>query len=57
MTKSEKGWGWPALARKAHYFVDGRSLCRAWFYLGRLENNKHKSPDNCKACMKKLDKK
>jgi hypothetical protein len=24
------GWAWPGLAKKAHYFVDGRSLCNHW---------------------------
>lgn len=29
-----KGWGKPANSRKAHYFVDGNSLCGAWTFKG-----------------------
>lgn len=29
MEKKRKGWGWPGLAKKAHYFVDSMSLCFA----------------------------
>jgi hypothetical protein len=36
------GWGWPARSNKAHYFHSG---C-----------DKHRSPDNCKECMKRREK-
>jgi len=35
--KVEEGWGWPSNSRKAHYFVDGRSLCRRWAALWTLD--------------------
>jgi hypothetical protein len=51
------GWGWPARSNKAHYFHSGcASLCGKWGYLGEVENDKHRSPDNCKECMKRREK-
>jgi hypothetical protein len=29
-----RGWLWPAAARKAHYFTDGRSLCGKFAAVG-----------------------
>lgn len=52
----KQGWGWPGLAYKAHYFVKATSLCGKWMYTGEVEDDKHKSPDNCKACLRKLKK-
>lgn len=54
----KEGWGFPMNSRKAHYFVDGVSLCRKWgFFFGRfLEQGNDNSPDNCAACMKALPK-
>ena len=53
----KEGWGWPGLAKKSHYFVDGMSLCRRWLYMGMLEAETHKrSPDDCMPCRRKLDK-
>lgn len=51
-----QGWGWPANARKAHYFEKGEimPLCRGWMFTGRRVDGNHDSPDNCKRCMKKL---
>lgn len=51
------GWGWPLLSKKAHYFVEARSLCGRWMYTGELTDNQGaKSPDDCAACTKKLAK-
>ena len=55
--KTEEGWAFPGRSKKAHYFVNATSLCRKWgFYFGPLEEGNDKSPDNCAACMKKLEK-
>lgn len=53
-----EGWGWPIQAKKAHYFVDGRSLCGNWMYTGRRLGGPHakSSPDDCKACTRELAK-
>lgn len=55
--KETEGWGWPPITRKAHYFVEGRSLCGNWGSLGMIplepEDGK-RSPDDCKTCTKKL---
>ena len=58
-TEVKKGWGFPALSRKAHYFVDGKSLCARWAFFGDLDdtaNGVKPSPDDCAACRKKYDK-
>lgn len=54
MTK--EGWGLLINSKKWHYFVNGRSLCGRWLCLslGDLERGNNSSPDNCKACQKKL---
>jgi hypothetical protein len=54
--KDEVGWGWPANSVKAHYFVQGVSLCRKWMFFGHVENNNHDSVDNCAACKRARDK-
>ena len=55
--ETKAGWGFPGTSRKAHYFVNGMSLCRKWgFYLGPLEQGNDGSPDNCTTCMKALAK-
>jgi len=51
---NNEGWGWPEAAKKAHYFRGAFSLCRAWMFAGRREQGNDDSPDNCKACQKKL---
>ncbi len=50
---TKEGWGWPSNARKAHYFVDNRSLCGRWLFFGELENFNHESSFNCLACRRK----
>lgn len=52
----KKGWGWPAASKKAHYFVDGRSLCLKWLFGGHLEDNSHESDDNCVECKRRYAK-
>jgi len=57
MANVKKGWSFPNNCMKAHYFVNGQSLCGRWGYWGTiLEDDKHKSPSNCKTCMKKRSK-
>ncbi len=52
----KEGWGFPLNSRKAHYFVDSRSLCGKWMFFGNLEQGNDESPDNCTACKKALHK-
>jgi hypothetical protein len=53
--KPRQGWGWPINSRKAHYFVDGLSLCRKMMYLGsQLEEGNDESEDNCAGCKERL---
>jgi len=55
--KMPEGWGWPGAARKAHYFVDGRSLCGRWGWIGgSLQPAGEPSSDDCAACARKLAK-
>jgi hypothetical protein len=54
---SNDGWGWPLNSRKAHYFVDSRSLCRNWMFFGsnRTQNQRmgeEPGEDDCKACFR-----
>ena len=53
-----EGWGFPGLARKAHYFVDSMSLCRRWgLYQGLLSaDDGRPSPDDCVECRRELAK-
>jgi len=51
-----EGWGWPMLSRKAHYFVDSRALCGHWLFFGKLNLGMDLSPDNCKDCRRRLEK-
>ena len=56
-TKADRGWGWPAASKKAHYFVGGTSLCGKWMFFGRnLENTNHDSNDNCSQCKTRYQK-
>ena len=56
--ESTEGWGWLSNSPKWHYFVDGKSLCSKWALWGNpeLSQGNDDSPDNCKACQKKLEK-
>ncbi|RLI41370.1 hypothetical protein DRO59_07110 [Candidatus Bathyarchaeota archaeon] len=55
-SKVKEGWGFPLNSRKAHYFVNGRSLCGKWLFFGELEQGNDGSPDNCAVCKKLLQK-
>lgn len=55
MTK--QGWGLAWNFRKAHYFIESRSLCGRWMYFGKLEDARHDHSDNCKKCRSMLEKK
>lgn len=53
----DEGWWWPLNSKKAHYMVQGRSLCGRWLKLGNssmLELGNHDSLDNCVTCRRKL---
>lgn len=54
-----EGWGWPALSRKAHYFLagDSTSLCRKWAFTGeRIQAPvlDEPGPDDCTTCSRML---
>jgi hypothetical protein len=50
-----RGWTWLYNARKWHYFIDGRSLCKRWVCFDtELQDTTPESPDNCVACYKAL---
>ncbi|HEJ7134750.1 TPA: hypothetical protein SMF84_001419 [Serratia marcescens] len=55
MDKYDKGWGFPALAKKAHYFTDDSptSLCGKWLFTGIRIDEYHDHHDNCAVCMRK----
>jgi hypothetical protein len=56
---SDEACGWGCIRpgdRKAHYYRGSFSLCgRVGFYMGPLEPDDGKGPDDCAACRKKLD--
>lgn len=61
MTKTNdpvEGWGYTPLSpRVFHYFRDNTSLCgKIGFFFGELEQGKDDHSQNCKPCMKKLQK-
>lgn len=47
------GWGWPANSKKAHFFINSRSLCCKWLYSGHLEHGNDDSSDNCAECKRR----
>jgi hypothetical protein len=51
-----RGWGWPFLSKKAHYFVDSRALCGKWMFTGELTSPDDVGgrADDCRGCCKKL---
>jgi hypothetical protein len=56
--EKKEGWTWLINSTKWHYFKDRQSLCGKFLLLGNieLEQGNDNSPDNCKACIKKLEK-
>ncbi len=53
------GWGGPLLAKKVHYFRDGKiiSECGKWMFGGEREDISAWKPDAiCKQCFKKYEK-
>lgn len=44
-----QGWAHPLRERKAHYFVDGTSLCEKAHYGGPLQVG-HALPGDCRTC-------
>jgi len=58
-SSKEEGWTYLLNDRsgKWHYFREGKSLCRKWMCFGHdFEVGNDNSLDNCKACMKALEK-
>jgi hypothetical protein len=56
MSELGRGWGWPGLSKKSHYFIEGRSLCGKWIFMGALTTVDFKSPDDCADCRRRLTK-
>lgn len=51
----KEGWGQPLMAKKFHYFVEGRSLCRRWGFWGDLtpdigQRTAEPGYDDCTPC-------
>lgn len=55
-TTEARGWYWPSNSRKAHYYVDGRSLCGRYGFPGKLghPDDKGGCDDDCTPCSRKL---
>lgn len=52
-----EGWARPLNSKKHHFFRDGASVCGKWMLFSKdLEPDTFKSPDDCAACRKKLEK-
>jgi hypothetical protein len=53
-----RGWAWPVNSRRAHFFVNGMSLCRKWSVFnprgGFTADNGQGGPDDCAACTRAL---
>jgi len=54
----KRGWAWPDNAAKSHYFINGRSLCGRWMFLGEplAEDHPGGLRNDCKACTQRLAK-
>lgn len=46
---SDQGWGHPLREKKAHYFVDGASICGTVHYGGPVVRG-HALASDCRAC-------
>jgi len=56
-----EGPGWPIRSRKAHYFVEGRSLCGKWMWFGNPDDPTKGPPfgdadEDCRGCFNALGK-
>lgn len=54
---NSEGWQKPTSSQKWHYFKKARSLCGKWGWfdmMGKYQQGNDTSPDNCKACKRKL---
>jgi len=54
----KEGWTWLWNAKKWHYFVGGKSLCKRWLRLSSYdlyENPDVKEKDKCKVCIRILE--
>jgi hypothetical protein len=53
-----EGWTWLINSKKWHYFREGKSLCKKFLLLQypEFEQGNDHSPDNCKQCIKQLEK-
>lgn len=46
-----RGWAFPANAKKAHYFINGCSLCGRWtHYFGVVDPIDRSTHLNCRQC-------
>lgn len=55
--KIMQGWKFLISAIKAHYFIEGRSMCGSWLTFGNeFEDKEPNINDMCKNCMKKAAK-
>lgn len=51
----KKGWAWKPNCTKRHYFINGKSLCKAWPLDGcELTQGYDDIPENCKKCQREL---
>lgn len=58
-TDQKEGWGFPALSRKAHYFVGTTSLCGRWMFAGEIDKQAlgtKAQKDDCVECWRKQKK-
>lgn len=54
-SKPSEGWGWPLLAIKQHYFVDGSSLCGAYTAFGGVLEAGPALAGDCTRCTHALE--
>jgi len=56
-SEQKHGWAWPMRAdfQKAHYFINGKSLCGRHNYSGDASPDWFFRGNECKTCRKKLD--
>lgn len=56
MSVPDPGWFWPEASQRAHYMVEGRSLCGKWATFGSypLDNEPITTP--CAECLRRFAK-